>query len=614
MSDATYGRDDFGQGGLNDQLDADRLVEEVGLDRAEIRWRKDFVGFDDEDAARLEQYAEKFEDEAEQVAEDFYDNVTDYEETVEVMGRSPKNIDQLKRTQSAYLTTLAGGEYGMDYFKDRARIGKIHDILDMPMKHYLGQYGVYYELVLPLVGERLVESLTDRVTEAVAGEVGDGQYPDGGGVRTAGSEADALEPGDAGEASVSRSDVESVVEGEVDDAIADILSILRIINLDTQVVTDTYIHSYSQRLKEEVERNERLMSEVESDVQSPVSDLRTTANDVAESAAEINEATEKQAERIDEVAGEVSNLSATVEEVASTADEVAEASERSETLAEDGKSAADDAAVVMDEIGTAVDDAAADVDRLQENIEDIDEFVDAIDDIAEQTNMLALNASIEAARAGDAGEGFAVVADEIKTLAQESQEYASDIDRMVATIQTEADDTVASLTETADKVDEGVERVQVAMDSLTDIVDSISETADGIREVSSATDDQAVAAEEIASMVDEVVTQTERVTAEIGELAAANEEQVTRVTEVEDSVLKLTNDQSAADGGRPVLETGDDDAAPEADIPASTDAAPEDVSVPEDVPDGIPDFVVEMLTESQLRRVARGELEPSDLL
>ena len=129
-----FGGIDFGQGGLNDRLDLDSLLTETDLDRAEIQWRKEFVGFDDDDVRRLEKYQELFGRHAEQIADDFYENLTDYDEAIEVMDRSPKTVEQLKRTQSAYLLTLTSGEYGLDHFRNRARIGKLHDMLDMPMK------------------------------------------------------------------------------------------------------------------------------------------------------------------------------------------------------------------------------------------------------------------------------------------------------------------------------------------------------------------------------------------------------------------------------------------------------------------------------------------------
>ncbi|WP_241987162.1 globin-coupled sensor protein [Halorubrum sp. SD690R] len=557
-----YGRHDFGQGGLNDGLDVGELVDEIGLDGDEIAWRKEFVGFDAEDERRLSRYEDAFAENAEQIADGFYENLTEHEQTTAVIGRSDKGLEQLKRTQSAYLVTLAGGEYGTEYFEDRARIGKIHDMLEMPMKHYIGQYGVYYDLILPLIGDRLVDSLTDRLAPDDGGTVDD--------------------------------ETAAAVEAEVDDAIEDLLSVLRIVNLDMQVVTDTYIHSYSEKLSAAVERNEELMAEVEAEVEDPISDLRESAGDVAESAAEVGDAAEEQSRRVAEVSSEVANLSATVEEVASTADEVDRTSSRAEALAEDGRDAADDAASAMDDIGDAVDEVAADVEALQERVEEIDEFVDAIDGIADQTNLLALNASIEAARAGEAGAGFGVVADEIKSLAEESQGHASDIESMVDGIRADTEETVESLSETTVRVDEGSERVGDAAESLTDIAEAVTETADGIDEVSDVTDEQAAAAEEIAATIDGVVEQSNQISERMGELAEESECQSAAVEEVERSVRRLS-----ADGG--------DDGFQAASV---TDGGR---SIPAGLPEGMPEFVIDRLSDEELQAIAAGDLEMDDL-
>ncbi|GGJ09564.1 chemotaxis protein [Halobellus salinus] len=570
-----YGTADFGRGKLNDQLDLDALVDEIGLDSDEIAWRKEFIGFDEEDVERLSAYEQRFAENAEQVADDFYENLSGHDETVEVIGRSPKGLDALKRTQSAYLTTLVRGSYGTEYFRERARIGKLHDMLDMPMKQYLGQYGVYYDLILPLVGDALVESLTDRVESEVAGA--DGRGADGGD-----------DP--------SRDAVETVVRAEVDDAIEDILSILRIINLDMQVVTDTYIHSYSERLEEEIQRNQRLMSEVQSDVEQPITELRDTSDEVTDSAAEITDTAARQSERVDEVSSEVSNLTATVEEVAATAEKVESVSERATDLAQEGQQTADEAVGVMDEINEEVDVVSADVDDLRQRIEQIDEFVETINGIANQTNLLALNASIEAARAGKAGDGFSVVADEIKSLAEESQSEAAEIEEMVSEIQADAEEAVASLEDMTEQVTEGIGGVEESMGKLSDITAATEETADGISEVSEATDDQAAAAEEISATVDEVSEQADRVATEVEELAAANEEQSAMVTEVERSVARLTEQEAAADGG--VAHPGGGN----------------EVSIPADLPDGMPEFVIESLSDERLRAIARGEVDAPDVV
>ncbi|WP_459193460.1 globin-coupled sensor protein [Halosimplex sp. J119] len=525
---------EFGRGGLNSEVDVDSLLGDIGLDAEEIAWRKEFVGFDEDDADRLAALEPLFADHADQIAEDFYDNLTDHEEAVEVIGRSPKTVEQLKRTQSAYFATLASGEYGESYFADRARIGKIHDVLRMPMKFYIGQYGVYYDLIVDLLGERLRESLTESLRTELSETVTDG------GVSVASSDVE-----DGPGASID-SAVERVVEEEVSAGMAELLSVLRIVDLDMQVVADTYIHAYNERLETEIERREALQRQVGDEVDEPMDDLLDASHGVTESAREISELTDDQADRIDEITSEVSELSATVEEIAATADEVEATSGGARRLADEGRSEADEAVEVMDAVGDAVDSVADDVDSLQTRIAEIDEVVEVINEIADQTNMLALNASIEAARAGEAGEGFAVVADEVKSLASDSQERAAQIEALVGDIQQDADETVENLETTTGRVEDGVERVETAMANLEDIAEAVAEASQGIAEVADATDDQAASAEEIASMLDDVVAQAEQVAAEAADVADASERQTQMVDEIGQAVERLTTDETSA--------------------------------------------------------------------
>jgi len=507
----------FGKGGFNDQVDIDSLVREIGLDREELEWRKDFVDFDEQDVARLEALRPLFEDNTEEIAEKFYENLTQYDETVEVIGRSEKNVEALKQTQKAYFTTLASGEYDQQYFANRARIGKLHDVIQMPMKQYIGQYGVYYDLILPLLAERARKNLRTRLA-GVLDEALREASPDSAAV------LEAIEP---------------IIGDEIDELRADITAVLRIINLDMQVVADTYLHSYNLRLDTQVQQYEQLAREVKDDLESPLAELETAAAGVSESSKAISTLADEQSARIRSVAGEVSNMSATVEEIASSATEVEQNSQRANSLAEDGQSAATDAMDVMDDVGEAVAEVSTDVDELQSRVGEIDSVVEVINDIAEQTNILALNASIEAARAGEAGEGFAVVADEVKSLAGDSQERAQEIEDLVSAIERDTAQTVESLDETTEEIERGVDRVSEAMELLDDITEAVQETAHGIREVSDATDEQAASSEEVASMLDELVDRAETVATEAEEIATANEQQAATITEISEAVKRL---------------------------------------------------------------------------
>jgi heme-based aerotactic transducer len=473
-------------------VDGDALADRIGLDDEEIAWRKAFTDIDAADEAALADESELFERVAEDLVADFYDHLQEFDRTLDIFGRSTKTVDQLKRTQTQYLLGLGRGEYDREYVEQRARIGKIHDLLDLGPEVYLGAYTRYYE------------GLLDALVEDVTADRGD----------------------DATEA------VEELVER--------FLPMLKLLTFDQQVAMDTYIDSYAQRLQSEVQRRTELANAVAEDVEEPLAELAEASRDVAERADEMQAFTDEQVDRTESVAREVSSVSASIEEVAATAADVRETSEDAAALADRGERAADDALDVMADIEAASDGVADDVDKLRERAGDVEEVTAVIDDIAEQTNLLALNASIEAARAGEAGEGFAVVADEVKALAEESREQSTRVEELVGAMQSDTEAAVERLDEMNRQIEDGVGRVEEAMETLREITDAVEAAASGVQEVSEATDEQATSVEEVAEMVDDVDDRAAEVAAALDDIAAATERQRQTVDDVRESVSRLT--------------------------------------------------------------------------
>jgi len=142
------------------RVDGSSLTDRIGIDDEEIEWRKDFTNFDRTDSRRLDALERVVDPVIDDAVDEFYDHLRSYDETVEIFGRSSKGIDALKGNQREYLEGLFAGQYDRTYFESRARIGKIHDMLDLGPRIYLGAYSVFYRHLIDAVVEELKTDLT----------------------------------------------------------------------------------------------------------------------------------------------------------------------------------------------------------------------------------------------------------------------------------------------------------------------------------------------------------------------------------------------------------------------------------------------------------------------
>jgi methyl-accepting chemotaxis protein len=179
------------------------------------------------------------------------------------------------------------------------------------------------------------------------------------------------------------------------------------------------------------------------------------------------------------------------------------------------------------EIAHIVDDSATFVKSLGERSKQIGDIVSVIDDIADQTNLLALNAAIEAARAGEQGRGFAVVADEVRKLAERTAKSTSEIGEMIRGIQDEVSKAVHSMENATSNVDVGVELVTQAGSALQAIVKSADELQ--------------LMVQQIASAADEMSATSEEINRDIEQIASISKETCTTALQVEEASKRLAD-------------------------------------------------------------------------
>jgi methyl-accepting chemotaxis protein len=159
------------------------------------------------------------------------------------------------------------------------------------------------------------------------------------------------------------------------------------------------------------------------------------------------------------------------------------------------------------------------------------EFAQSIDDIAEQTNMLALNASIEAARVDDGGEGFAVVANEVKTLAENSKEKAGEINSLVASIKRAVDEVITDMEDVCEQTEHSAEDARMALETFEEINRLTDELSSSIDEIAIGTSQQSEGTETVAMMIDEASNKAGMISSEITAIAEANGEVLEAIEE-----------------------------------------------------------------------------------
>jgi len=263
------------------------------------------------------------------------------------------------------------------------------------------------------------------------------------------------------------------------------------------------------------------------------------SNHIATSITTVAAGADEQLAAANDASAVVEQMSANIQQIAANANQVASQSAMAADKAKDGDETVVKAVVQMNKIEETVTSSAQVVAKLGERSKEIGQIVEAISGIAGQTNLLALNAAIEAARAGEQGRGFAVVADEVRKLAEQSQDAAKKIAELIGEIQGDTDKAVVAMDSGTREVKNGAEVVKIAGQSFKEIVGLVTEVSKQVREISAAIQQMAAGSQQIVGSVKRIDGLGKKSAGESQMVSAAAEEQLASMEEIASSSQAL---------------------------------------------------------------------------
>lgn len=266
------------------------------------------------------------------------------------------------------------------------------------------------------------------------------------------------------------------------------------------------------------------LSSVLNEVRQAVQATASASSQISSSTEEMAAGSQEQSSQTAEVASAVEEMTHTIYETTKNTSLAAETAKYAGSKATEGGKVVDETIKGMVRIADVVNRSAQTVETLGSSSNQIGEIIQVIEDIADQTNLLALNAAIEAARAGEQGRGFAVVADEVRKLAERTTKATKEIATMIKQIQKDTSEAVGSMKLGKTEVEKGKTLAEKAGVSLNEIIEGADKVLDIITQVAAASEEQTSAAEEISKSIDGINSVTRESAAGIHEIAKATED------------------------------------------------------------------------------------------
>ncbi|PWB56802.1 MAG: hypothetical protein C3F06_00825 [Candidatus Methanoperedenaceae archaeon] len=349
------------------------------------------------------------------------------------------------------------------------------------------------------------------------------------------------------------------------------------------------LHKLLLSMKQSAER----VASTAQELSASSEEMKASTDQISSTTQDIATGVSSQASKMAEISRAMKEMSESVQQVAANSQKAAEGATAASTTAQKVGKMSGDVALKMTEIQSTVDNSANVIKQLDGKSQQIGEIIGVITNIADQTNLLALNAAIEAARAGEHGRGFAVVADEVRKLAEESRGAANQITGLIKDIQQGTKQAVTSMEQGTKTVGEGAKNIQETVTAIDEIVKSAAEVATMIQEIAAAAEEQSSSVEEVTASVEDVSAISEQSAAGTQETSAAAEEQAATMEQLVSAAQEMAKLSTELQAEVNKFNLGDSGSMPtkQAYEPSRIEHRPEHKIVPEhkSIPEHIPE-------------------------
>jgi methyl-accepting chemotaxis protein len=416
---------------------------------------------------------------------------------VKIIDNAGSSIDKLKKTNPLYFAEIFRAEFDEQYFESRLKIGQIHARIGLTPEWFYAAVSSYYHSIYPFLTKKLWHS-----------------------------------PKRAGRL---------------------IASFQKVLNLDQELIMEAYIeYGYIGKIRAvNNEVIEKLVSSSEV-LQRAAAVCGQSTNEVSRVSQEVAKSGMIQAEAAQDTANSTANLSRKGAEMTGSGTRQITALHTAERAVDKVHSKMwqhiRQRIETIDRLKETVEETALQVQEMGERSKEIGLIVQTIGNIASQTNLLALNAAIEAARAGEHGRGFAVVADEVRKLAENSSKATEEIERLIKSIQQGSDQTKDAMTRTVEDVEKASQVTKEAASCLESIASAVTLVTKGNEELSCAMQEVSLAAaanvailETVGGEIQQMNDAIENIAAIAQENAAASEEMGASTHEITDQVVELSS-------------------------------------------------------------------------